>query len=134
MTMHTFTTTIKMVTQECCTCHVLFAMTDEMNDERLRDHRSFYCPNGHSQSYTGKSAEQKLREKLTAEQERIVRLNSRLDQERAAAEHERNRANGYKGALTKTKKRVANGACPNCNRHFPNLEAHMKTKHPEYAS
>lgn len=37
-----------------------------------------------------------------------------------------------KGRLTKTKKRIANGVCPCCNRHFVNLERHMTGKHPDY--
>jgi chemotaxis response regulator CheB len=34
--------------------------------------------------------------------------------------------------LTKTKKRVANGVCPCCNRTFKQLARHMKAKHPEF--
>jgi len=37
-----------------------------------------------------------------------------------------------KGQLTKTKRRVANGVCPCCNRTFADLSAHMHGQHPEY--
>lgn len=37
-----------------------------------------------------------------------------------------------KGLLTRMKNRVGNGVCPCCNRHFKNLQGHMKTKHPEF--
>lgn len=30
------------------------------------------------------------------------------------------------------KNRVANGVCPCCNRHFENLERHMKGQHPDF--
>jgi hypothetical protein len=38
-----------------------------------------------------------------------------------------------RGHLTRTKKRVAAGVCPCCNRTFQNLARHMKGQHPEYA-
>lgn len=48
------------------------------------------------------------------------------------ADHFRRSRDGMKGALVKTKKRICNGVCPCCNRHFKNLESHMKNKHPKY--
>jgi hypothetical protein len=32
------------------------------------------------------------------------------------------------------KKRAVAGVCPCCNRHFRELERHMASKHPKYAS
>jgi hypothetical protein len=50
---------------------------------------------------------------------------------RREAEHERSRANGYKGVVVKTKKRLANGVCPYCNRSgFVQLGRHVNSKHP----
>jgi len=33
--------------------------------------------------------------------------------------------------LKTIKKRIHAGVCPHCNRHFQNVERHMKTKHNE---
>lgn len=41
-------------------CGVPFQVTDGFDARRREDHRTFYCPNGHSMSFTGKSDKQKL--------------------------------------------------------------------------
>ena len=38
-----------------------------------------------------------------------------------------------KGVVTKIRRRVANGVCPCCKRHFVNLKRHMSGQHPEFA-
>jgi len=40
---------------ECYKCHVQFCVTKEHNESLLQSKTSFFCPNGHSQIYTGKS-------------------------------------------------------------------------------
>lgn len=128
---------VKMVLEECCSCGVLFAMTTDFRSEKLKDRndhnrRSFYCPNGHVQWYTGETAEQKLKREL--EQERKdkewYKRNYRAKSEEA--KHERNRANGYKGHATRITKRVKAGVCPCCNRTFKQLALHMATQHPQF--
>lgn len=44
----------------CVNCGVIFAMTDDYLEMRKKDRKSFYCPNGHTQSYTGKTDKEKL--------------------------------------------------------------------------
>lgn len=48
-------------------------------------------------------------------------------------EAERRAHAATKGQLTKTRKRVAGGVCPCCNRSFVNLGRHMAGQHPDYA-
>lgn len=43
---------------ECCNCHVQFCVTQEHQSKLLETKKTFYCPNGHPQSYTGKSNKQ----------------------------------------------------------------------------
>lgn len=52
--------------------------------------------------------------------------------EQRRLESERRAHAATKGQLTKTKKRIANGVCPCCNRSFANLERHMAGQHPDY--
>lgn len=40
---------------ECCNCHVQFCVTKEHKRDLYSSKETFYCPNGHPQSYTGKS-------------------------------------------------------------------------------
>lgn len=132
--MTTLTNRTTFVIQECCVCNVQFAMTQDMDKRRLADHKAFFCPSGHSQSYTGKTEAQK-------QKERADKLSNQVDAARARSEYWRNKQertarsrSAIKGQLTKAKKRVAGGACPCCNRTFVDLAKHMNGQHPTYAT
>ncbi len=88
----------------CCSCDIAFSVPANWNRERMDDHESFFCPNGHKQSYQGQSEAEKLRDELLARTEE----------------------------LTSLKNRIANGVCPCCNRTFVNLGRHIGTKHPQF--
>lgn len=129
----------QLVTETCYSCGVLFAMMKEFYDERRRDHRSFWCPNGHAQSYSGKTEAQKLKEQLDEErrqrqsaEQRVAMYADEAREEREKAEHERHRANGYKGHATRITKRAKAGVCPCCNRTVSQLARHMASQHPEF--
>ena len=121
-------------------CCVKFGLEQSMYDQLQRNGQTFYCPNGHSQSYIlGKTPEQKLREQLEEErlarqraEQRVAQRDDEVREAREEAEHQRRRANGYKGHATKITKRAKAGICPCCNRHFVQLERHMASKHPEF--
>lgn len=52
---------------ECCECHCLFCVTKEHKKILIETKETFYCPNGHAQSYTGTSNDkiiQNLRKKI----------------------------------------------------------------------
>lgn len=34
------------VTQECCECHMAFAMPLDFKNRKLKDKKNFYCPSG----------------------------------------------------------------------------------------
>lgn len=54
---------VDLVEISCCwkPCRVSFWITKK-HDDRLRNcHNTFYCPNGHGQSYGGESDKQKLK-------------------------------------------------------------------------
>jgi hypothetical protein len=122
-----------LVVEHCCSCGVAFGMTQAMHRDCRRrsqasphETRTFYCPNGHPQSYIGENVEQRLRDELKWQQERNAALDDIVKSER------RSHA-ATKGQLTKTRKRVGDGVCPCCNRSFASLAAHMASKHPDYA-
>lgn len=94
---------------------------------------TIYCPNGHPWHYTGANSElqrAKLRAKLLAES--LQWTQDRLTETRAERDHAEAQARGYKGALVKTKKRIAAGVCPYCNRTFTDsrMARHISTQHP----
>jgi hypothetical protein len=121
------------VTEECFSCGILFAMEEQYRTQRLKDKSTWYCPNGHSQHYLGKSDAA-----LRKEAEEAQRLaETRLSQERTRHEATRDQLkatrgslSATKGVLTKERKRTRNGVCTECHRTFPNLASHMASKHP----
>lgn len=121
---------VEMVVVECCNCHVHFSMPYWMERERRRDHGCFYCPNGHMQYYSGKSDEEKLKEKLKAREKDLQAAQERERSARRVAEEERRSKIAYKGLSTRYKNRAEAGVCIHCNRSFEDLRRHMETKHP----
>jgi hypothetical protein len=119
----TFTTALDL--EHCCACGVPFGMPTGMVHQRREDHKLFYCPNGHSQHYTGKTEAEKQRERADRLERRLANKDEDLRATRASL-------TATKGQLTKTKRRVARGVCPCCTRHFVNVERHVANQHPEY--
>src|SRR3990167_9140447 len=112
---------VGMVTEACCNCGVLFAMTADFDKERRRDHKLFYCPSGHAQSFGENDTERELRatrECLESERGWSSRLSGRL----AVAERS---LSATRGVVTRQRNRAAAGLCPCCNRHFVAMERHM---------
>lgn len=123
----TFAGYTQLVTLACCTCGVSFAMPEMLYDKAREDHdRWFYCPNGHNQHFLGRTAAEKLEEQLASERRRSGRLAAERDQTQA-------RLRAQKGVTTKLRKRIANGVCPVCHRHFAGLERHIAGQHPDFA-
>lgn len=127
--------TIAMVDEECCKCYAVFAMTTDTVRRLKRERLTFWCPYcGTSQHYTGKSAEQELREEKRRLEQRLASEQSRHDQTRADRDHEKKRRAAFQGVAKKMKNRIGKGVCPCCNRSFENIRRHMETKHPEFGS
>jgi hypothetical protein len=120
-----------LVTTSCGDCQIHFAIPEDF-ERRARndDDVWFWCPNGHKLHYS-ESENSRLKRQVEQAKQTATWAQSRADRARAEADHQAARARGYKGALTKTKKRIGKGVCPCCNRHFANVERHMKTQHPE---
>jgi len=116
-------TTVKLVTEECCACGILFAMPQQVNERLRTKGGTFYCPNGHSQVYTEPDIEV-LKRQLRAAENRATNLESSLN---GALDD----LSAKKKELRSVKRRVNAGVCPYCRRHFTNLERHVHTKHPE---
>ena len=56
MSTATFTLTMTFTTVDCPNCGLTFAITKDFDNRRRDDHRTFYCPMGHSMSYNGPSS------------------------------------------------------------------------------
>jgi hypothetical protein len=109
---------------ECYVCSVPIGMPKDMYENRLEDHRSFWCPSGHETHFVGKTP-------LEKEKDARIRAEARLALANDRAELAERRRRAAKGQLTKVTNRVKNGVCPFCKRSFADLRDHMASKHSE---
>lgn len=120
---------VEIVLEECCSCGVVFGMTKQTKQHYLKyKAEMFYCPNGHSQHYVGKSDAEKLKEAEAARvaaEARAKLAENAAGVERKRAEDEREKAKKARAKLN----RVAKGVCPECKRSFSDLARHMHVKH-----
>lgn len=118
----------------CADCRMSFAVPDEYERDRRRDHKTFYCPRGHHNYYPHKSDVEKAREETEQAREAAERLRRQLDRRGEDLQRERRSHSATKGQLTKTRKRAAHGVCPveSCHRSFANVAAHVARQHPDF--
>lgn len=63
---------------ECYTCDIVFAVNNEYYKMLVKEHKSFYCPNGHSQHFISKTEAQILNERLENKNSEIRELNREI--------------------------------------------------------
>jgi len=117
---------VSIETTHCARCNIAIYLEESHLRNLRRSHAEFYCPNGHSLNFNGETEEERLKRELDRQRESTRRW-------RQDAEHFERSRNTYKGVVSKLKKRVGNGVCPECNRTFQNLQRHMCSKHPAFA-
>lgn len=122
-----------LVTMDCCSCAVVYAMPEYLQERAKRDGNTFYCPNGHPQSYT-KSENDRLREKLDEQTRVATREAQRAANTELIAQTAEAETTKIKRKLKTIEKRVHAGVCPCCNRTFQNLARHMATKHKDVSN
>lgn len=98
---------VTLATEECYKCGVVFAVPESFQNKRRQDGSEFFCPNGHGQVYT---------------ETEVMRLRAKLDQAEAAKERAEHK-------IERMKIRIHAGICPECHRHFDNVQRHMQSKH-----
>ncbi len=120
-------------TVECYRCGTGFAMENGLYERRQRDHESFWCPNGHSQCFTGLSTEKEriaeLERAVAAEKERADSAQRQRSWAEARAKGANISAGLARASARRLRARVDKGVCPDCHRTFKQLAAHMKCKH-----
>ena len=119
-------TALALETIECCNCGVIFAISEDLERNLRLTKKSFFCPNGHSQSYTESTAE-KLRKELDAKERA-------LSWEKERAESLAKKLAQANKATARLKRRVSVGVCPCCQRTVSQLARHMQTQHPEFVA
>lgn len=117
----------------CYSCRIEFCITTDLFTKRYNDHRDFWCPNGHPQSYYGETDEQRRIKQLERDVAAAKSAQERAESSRKWAETRAKGANIAAGKAKAAKRRLEHrvecGVCPHCQRTFKQLAAHMKTKH-----
>lgn len=75
---------VPMKVIQCAHCHIPFAMPSRLHEDRRNDHKTFFCPNGHSQYFPGKSDEEKLKDELKRKNNELMSQKDALIASRAA--------------------------------------------------
>lgn len=104
----------------CSACGVTFGVPADFKRNRRKDHQVFYCPNGHNQFYPQETEAEKLQKELKRERQRTLAAQNQARMEREQREKAERKL-----------RRVDKGTCPKCNRHFTDVERHMKSKHAD---
>ena len=95
-------TQVDIIEISCCNCGVLFFITKKHNAELIRSKERFYCPNGHRQSYVGKTDAQKLAE----EKEKSKRYYDWYKNQVQETDAQKRKLNASRGNYTKAKKKI----------------------------
>lgn len=104
--MGTYNETTKMEAITCGGCGILFGLTEEHGNILRKTHEGFYCPKGCSISYSAKSKEEKLQDKieeLRVQNQRQEKHNKHL---KSRLTSEKNSKKAIKGHVTRLKKQM----------------------------
>ena len=127
------TTTAKTVvtTMNCSECGAVYGLSERYRSAREDDGASWWCPNGHGQSYH-ETALDDAKKALAREQHYREQAEADATRQREFREHTERRLASTQGVITRTKNRISKGVCPCCSRSFQNLKRHMGSQHPGY--
>ena len=90
------------IAETCCVCSVRFCITKTLHNLRLDDENSFYCPNGHSQSYT-KTEKNQLKQKLKNKTNESARYEKYWRDEQKCNRHLERSRKALRGQITRLK-------------------------------
>jgi hypothetical protein len=126
-----FTVEIAFTKMRCPDCGVHFGLDSALYENRLKDGGNFYCTNGHSLSYRETEA-QRLRKQLQQTEVCLTNARNETQRQRELRQQTERSLRGTKAVVTRMKRRTVKGQCICCSRKFKDLEAHMKSEHPDW--
>lgn len=130
------TMSIEDVVITCCNheCGISFAVPSWWARGKRETHTSFYCPNGHKQSYTAETSAEKMRRERDNAKQQLARAEQEAQEARILAAKSVHAKELAEAATKRLEKRASAGTCPCCQRTFANMTRHMKQKHPAFSA
>lgn len=119
----------------CPDCAGTFAISkDYMNEaSRLGNFKKCWtCPYCKAERGYGEGKIQELEKQLSEKENSLQWERQRAEVAAREAAHFRKSRDTIAGLQKSLKLRLSKGVCPCCHRHFRNIEAHMKNKHPRF--
>ena len=110
--------TIALTKISCGECGGTYAINERYRLQKWEKGESWNCPYCRTGWGYAKGENARLQEEVAAEKRRTQAALARENELRLA-----------KDKMERKLKRVGKGVCPDCNRTFQNLAAHMKCKH-----
>jgi hypothetical protein len=132
MTTLTFTGELTVTS---CWCGIRLAIPSSLYREAHNNGVAVYCPLGHTFVWKETEADRlRAQIKQTEHSLRIARASATAARDQRDAAERSNAA--YRGWITRLRNRISNGVCPvkGCQRHFDNVQAHIASKHPDWAA
>lgn len=131
----TVTEHVVLESLKCWVCGCCFAVDRSIMHNKREYNKTLYCPNGCRLGF-GESPSELLRKeyehKLQTAKDDAEWLRQDRDRKIQRIEEVKKSLSATKGVVTRMKRRVSKGVCPCCNRHFRELERHMKEMHPDF--
>jgi septal ring factor EnvC (AmiA/AmiB activator) len=127
---------VTLTVETCCVCGTPFAIEATLQEQFKKTGNSFFCPNGHKQHYSESTDEKikQLEKQLKQSKDDEAWWRQQAEKRTGELATTKKALSTTRSQLTRTKKRIAAGICPECHRQFANLHNHMANKHPDYAS
>lgn len=115
---------IKIAYISCYRCGIEFGVPEDYDRARVRDHRSFYCPNGHGQHYPRKKMKGASAEEIEARRQRIRELHEQEQAEARAADKDAAPAVDPLDVLNRVTRDDRNRfVCPECGKKYKYLKS-----------
>jgi len=133
MGLHRINVEIELTEINCGCCGGTYAINERYREKQQEVGGSWTCPYCKvGWGYSNNNDNAKLKKQLEQEKKRREWAEKNAQRARDEADEAERRRKAQKAATTRLRNRAKAGICPCCNRHFKQLEAHMKNKHPDF--
>ena len=135
MGLHKINVEVSLTEINCGCCGGTYAINERYRKQKYEEGGGWNCPYCRANwGFFSDNENKRLRKKLEQEEKRRKWAEENAQRARESADESERRRVAQKAATTRLRNRAKAGLCPCCNRHFKQLAAHMKNKHPEFAA